>query len=828
MTCGNCGQNSPDGANFCEHCGARFDASPPDGDGALSPEQVAPEQAGPEEAAQVLLDEGVSPALVEQLQAIQTALNALRADLGHQADRLQLVERVLAVPRLDPATRAPVAPEAAPARPAAAESPARPAPSASGAGGVAPPAGPAAAHPPEPASLHAPPSARATPPPSGRWAALASGAGSLGGGWDIGGIRSWDWEWLFGGNWLARIGVLALIIGVGFFLKLAFDNDWIGETGRVVLGLGGGVALLGGGEYWRRKYPIWAQPLTGGGLAVLYLAIFAAFSFYELIPALPALGFLFLVTVTAAALAVRYESAVIALLGILSGFATPFLLVDRVPDQRALLAYVLVLDLGVLALATFRNWRWFTLLGLLGSIVLLLYWLENFDPDILLAEIGATAVFLIFVAATTLFHLLWRRVPGPADQALMLLNGAAYFGISYQIMFDEYREWMGGFTVLLALFFGLLGYGVLLRHREQVVHSLFALAVAVVFLTIAVPVQLDGPWVSVAWAVEGVVLVWLSLILRMHQLRWFGLGAFVIFGVWIVAIDTPYVLDAGLRPFFNFYTIAYAAATGACYVGAYLLYRYRSAVMTWEQHLLSGFLISGNLFLTLATPAQASGPWIAIVWAVEALLLLALSFRLGLIELRVFSLGVFAITVVRLLTFDTFDVQRDDLFRPIINERFLGFAVGIAAFYLAAFAVWWWREKYVHEREKYLLAVFIAAASLLTLWILSAEIISSVESDYFDVPPGIAGNVTSLSLSILWAVYAAILIVAGIVMRWRWVRLAGLGLLAVPVLKLFLVDTFSLEREYRVAAYLVLGILLVAGGFLYQRYSRAIRGFLLE
>ena len=89
MTCGECGHESPEGANFCESCGARLPADP------------APPS--PEEAAQALLDQGVNPALVEQLQAIQTALDTLRADIGQHADRLQLVERILNAPRIDPA-----------------------------------------------------------------------------------------------------------------------------------------------------------------------------------------------------------------------------------------------------------------------------------------------------------------------------------------------------------------------------------------------------------------------------------------------------------------------------------------------------------------------------------------------------------------------------------------------------------------------------------------------------------------------------------------------------------------------------------------------------
>ena len=78
---------------------------------------------------------------------------------------------------------------------------------------------------------------------------------------------------MIGGNWMARVGIIALIVGVGFFLKLAFDNNWVGDTGRVALGILGGLALLGAGEYWQTRYPIYARVLLGGGIALLYLSL---------------------------------------------------------------------------------------------------------------------------------------------------------------------------------------------------------------------------------------------------------------------------------------------------------------------------------------------------------------------------------------------------------------------------------------------------------------------------------------------------------------------------------------------------------------------------
>ncbi|MFQ6027161.1 MAG: DUF2339 domain-containing protein [Dehalococcoidia bacterium] len=788
MICPACGHSEAPGNTFCTQCGQRLPTvEPPPQSGEVSSAENSPEAS----------DLPTDASLEGQVRSLQTVVDNLRSELSRHSDRLVLLERLISAPGTEP----PRSQSSAPGPATAAVSPAAPA---------IPPRAP-----------QPPPSEAGGPPPGRRPL--------------FGGDINWNWEWLVGGNWLARIGIVALVIGVGFFLKLAFDNDWIGETGRVALGIVGGLALLGAGEYWRRKYPIWSQPLTGGGIAILYLAIFAGFSFYDLIHPLIAFGLFLLITLTAAGLALRYESIAIAILGIIGGFATPVLLNERLPDQRLLLSYVLVLDLGVLALATFRNWRWFTLLALGGSLFLYWFWLTELEPGLLLSQLGITFIFLIFVGATTLFHIIWRRVAGPFDQALMVVNAAAYFGISYALMFDEFRPWMGGFTLLLALLYALVGYVAVRRSQEQVNLSLFAVGIGIVFITIAVPVQLGGPWISVAWAAEGAVLIWLASYLNMPQLRWGGYAVFGIFTVWLLVIDTP----AGFRetfrtdfsPFLNVYLPAYVFSAGLTFFTAYLLRRERDTLLPWEQYAFSAFLVAGNLFATISVITQVEGAWIAIAWSVEAIIILWLSFRLGLVELKLFGLGLLSLVTARLLIFDTFNVELLT-FRPVVNLRFLAFAVGIAAMYLAVYMFWWWREREVQpwedELARYYRPGLLAVGSLLTLWLLSAEIITTVQSPLFNLSRQVEEDVISLSLSILWAVYAAALIVVGVVRRDRWIRLAGLGLLAIPVAKLFVFDVFALDQEYRVAAFLGLGALLVAGGFLYQRYSSAIRGFLFE
>ena len=164
-------------------------------------------------------------------------------------------------------------------------------------------------------------------------------------------LFSVDWEVILGGNWLARIGILAVVIGVGFFLKLAFDNNWIEDAGRVALGVVGGLALLGGGEYISKRYPIYSQSLSGGGVAILYLTIFAAFAFYGFIGAYPAIGLLFLVSATSAALALRRNSMAFAVIAVLGAFSAPFVIgmnAERVaadaPADVNIMLYVIMVD----------------------------------------------------------------------------------------------------------------------------------------------------------------------------------------------------------------------------------------------------------------------------------------------------------------------------------------------------------------------------------------------------------------------------------------------------------------------------------------------------
>ena len=154
-------------------------------------------------------------------------------------------------------------------------------------------------------------------------------------------------ETRIGGRWLLYIGMATLVLGIGFFVKYAFDNNWINETGRVLVGglIGLGM-VLGGDRIVRRGYPLYGQILAGGGFATLYLSVFAALSFYSLIGRPVAFGLMVLITASAALAAERHRSQGLAVFAVVGGFLTPFLVGGGENAQVVLLTYDAILAAG--------------------------------------------------------------------------------------------------------------------------------------------------------------------------------------------------------------------------------------------------------------------------------------------------------------------------------------------------------------------------------------------------------------------------------------------------------------------------------------------------
>jgi uncharacterized membrane protein len=216
-----------------------------------------------------------------------------------------------------------------------------------------------------------------------------------------------------------------------------------------------------------------------------------------------------------------------------------------------------------------------------------------------------------------------------------------------------------------------------------------------------------------------------------------------------------------------------------------------------------------------------------IVWAVEMVALSWVAFAIKLPRLRYMSYAVFITMFWRMLLFDT--TVNVNGFRPVLNERFLAYFIGIAAIY---FSVYLLKRKREAIPEWNPVAPFILiVTNLLTIWLISFEVWDSfsvaIRSAGSTAKEGL-GNAQNLSLTAVWAVYAVAGLIIGIKKHWRYVRLCALALLAVPIIKVFAYDVFKLETTYRIVAFVGLGLLLLISAYLYQRYSKIIKGVFKE
>ena len=651
-----------------------------------------------------------------------------------------------------------------------------------------------------------------------------------------------EFEARVGAQWLAWVGVVALTVGSAFFLRLAYDNGWIQQTSLVVLGVVFGAVLTGLGEYWHRRYPVYAATLAGGGPGIIYLSFFAAHTPFDLIPIGVALLALFLVSVLLVVQAIRYEQLTLAVLAIGGAYLAPLGLVGVDGDVLGNasgsevtwpVAYLFVVGLGVLYVSTRHNWRGIVVLGLLGSVVGYLRWYAEVE-DITgngTAQLWLTALFLIWVGGALVHHYLRRIEPDGFDIFLSVTNAVFFALMSYAILWTDNRGWMGAFTLGLGIFYGIVGY-VLYRRSEKNVSLALAMGVmALAISAIAVPIQLSGPWVTAVWFTAALAFMAASAArsASMSASRAAGFGVLALATAWLLVIDVREAWELGIDPVFNRYVLSFASGAVAAYGIAGLIRRFPAISPGDEKitdaEIVSGLVMLGSGFITIGIWTQIPEQWFALAWGVEAVILGALSFGINLPEARRTVYGLLALATVRALVFDSY-VDADG-YAIFWNERAIAFlpiifAVALGGLTLRKRAdVFGWESLYV-------VPAMALVCNALLLWYLSAEVIWAISSEAIDIADTNEENVISLSLSVLWTGYAGIGLVLGVFKKWKRVRAAALLLLAVPVIKLFVFDTFALDSGYRVAAFMTLGFLLVAGGYLYQRYEGAVKGFLFE
>lgn len=458
-------------------------------------------------------------------------------------------------------------------------------------------------------------------------------------------------ENFIGGKLLNRIGALIVIFAVAYFLKWSFDNDIIGELGRCVLGLVSGAAFMLAGQFYLKKgYPVFAQGLTGAGIAIIYLSSYAAVNYYHLISPYAAFALMFITALVSGVLSALEDMPGTAVMATLGGFLVPFLMGSHSGEIVPLLSYVLVLDLGILFLAYYRRWLFLDVLALAGTGIISIV-AFNMHWRVWYGEAFLIAYFLLFMGVTLIYHKQTRR----DNLTLLLANSLFFSAFSYINLLDRLNNWLGLIGLGFAAVYISLYLFLSTRDKLTPLFAKALLTLGLIFALLTAPSQLDGVYCRMAWLAVAAVLLYFCDLVKSKP-------AFFITSV-IVAATFASVFDRQVMyptPVFNQSSLIIALCI-ADWAGALFVNQRNFPHRQWQSLTLLIFVVA-TLFYLLAFDInnaiyyyqanQSFSFLIPVSWALVSSILLWLGVRRDNISLRMFSLLLFGIVIIRTLFYD--------------------------------------------------------------------------------------------------------------------------------------------------------------------------------
>jgi hypothetical protein len=619
-----------------------------------------------------------------------------------------------------------------------------------------------------------------------------------------------------GARWLLYAGIGALILGVSYFVKFAFDNGWVSEPLRVLTGLLAGAALVAAGQrFVQRGLAFFGHTLSGGGIVVLYIAIYAALHVYGLIAPPVAFTAMVAVTLLASTLADRHALQVLGVLAVVGGFATPALVGGGQDAQVVLFTYNAILLAGALVLVARHAWAGVAVTAYLLATLAAIVWADDFYTPaaamrtllfltVHLALVMAMVVVLrrqreravlgvpatwLLLSAPVLYHMAALMLVGRSSGRLLVyLLVATVAGLSA----SYHAGWRWARTALLAL-------------------------VALPF--IAWLAELQAPRWYFGAVVTACALYLLHLAGQWRDLSDDDPAAPVPISELVHTHATGLFLPLALYVFFEdrfaWWNAPMLTALAAWNGGLAALVWRRVPLLAWQLVALAGTLAA------LAISEWFDGPVVAIGWALEGAALGHAALRIGSPWLDRASLVLFVLSAVRLV--DALVSPMPVGTWPVLNTRALAAAIIVGAMAWLAARV---KETPAHLGGPAVRHALIVGAHILAVGWISAEItLIFVERAYSATAAGAPAGAAraelaqQVALSIAWALYAVGLVAAGFRRDYAPARYLAIALFALTLLKVMAKDIAELDRVYQMLSVLVVGALLVAASYLYQRMA---------
>lgn len=657
-----------------------------------------------------------------------------------------------------------------------------------------------------------------------------------------------DYEKMIGENWLNKIGIAILVIGIGFFVKYAIDKNWIGEAGRVAIGVGTGGILMGIAHFLRKKYRAFSSVLIGGGISTLYYTISIAYHDYNIFSQPVAFAIMVGITLLSTIAAILYDRKELAIIALIGGFTSPFMVQGETGNYVVFFTYIAIINSGMLVLSYFKKWPIISRLALGFTVLFFGTWMfiENMNETVKgqWALVFATIYFIQFLGAN-LLHNFVRKIKFNAWEFIQLSSiTALYYGaMMYVISIQNFALTPGGFTLIMSFFYTALALFAHFQKGMDKALTYLLIGKALAFVTLTGALLFEGDYMTMFWAVEAVIILALGQKANMKILRNASViltvvGAFGLVKDWM----SDYLIHHNhMTPFGNETFLTGLFLIGTFIASFILVGREKDEnaffIKTKEYHIGLGALIFIGTYLTVLLELihqmhrfNFDAGAQLVVWMFHFALILigfivAKARKSALMTQIFFFVGCVA-TVLYLFiaqrnNFDILSAATVDATKNGFYYLHFLLTAGVVGLLILLRN----SSKRIFETQQHI-NWFLTAISIVGLIVATVEL-DQVMGFAFAPKFGLTKVLTHTraeGYTILWGLYSFAIMIMGMKKKNRIMRILALVMFSVTLLKLFLFDIKNISEAGKIVAFISLGVLLLVVSFMYQKLKQLIIG----
>jgi uncharacterized membrane protein len=683
-----------------------------------------------------------------------------------------------------------------------------------------------------------------------------------------------DLEKFIGENLINKIGILILVLGISYFVKYAIDKDWINEPARVGIGILAGALILGVAHKLRKKYAAFSSVFVAGAIAVFYFTIAIAFHSYHLFGQTVAFIIMVLITTFSSLISLSYNRKELAVLSLIGGFAVPFMLSTGEGNYVILFSYILILNIGILALAYHKKWGIINILSYAFTVLLYVGWLFNEldekTPHYLGALIFGFAYYFVFILINIINNIRTKGLFSVTELSILASNSFLFYAAGMVILENFHPELKGIFTTTLGLLNFTYAWFLYKKMGLDKTAVYLLIGLTLTFITLAIPIQFEGNFITLFWAAEAVILLWLA---QKSKINYYRFASVIVQALMTISLlmdwKAIYLSDLKLPIVFNKIFLTGIFAVASLFASFYLLkneeenqqefgitfnpkeYRYFISIIgiligylvgLFEVNYQANLHIEGMnsaftlpvtyhlifsifIFTHFCKIKNTVANQLANILAIINIVLFTFFFSnysfyeheqyitTGIHQRIGFYLHYISLIITLFFGYKLYQINSENPVFGISQKKFI---IWIAAFFIV----------YLASTELMLHGLVFSNSPVTVQDVQSSPFYKNYtasnlqylkEQIAFDQIQITRNQIIKTGYPILWGILAFAFLIIGIRKHIKNLRIAALILLGITILKLFLFDISNASETGKIIAFILLGVLILIISFVYQK-----------